>query len=146
MKKLSLLLSIMWLISSCTPTPEPIEYGSDMCDFCKMSIVDAQHGAELVSTKGKVFKFDAIECLIGYSKENKETKYAFELVNDYSTPKELIDASQSIFLISEKLSSPMGANLTAFGNRKNAEEMLMAKGGKLFTWEELQSHLNKENK
>ena len=46
MKKIFLLLSLLWLISSCTPTPEPIEYGADMCDFCKMSIVDAQHGAE----------------------------------------------------------------------------------------------------
>ena len=144
MKKLSLLLSMLWLISSCTPTPESIEYGSDMCDFCKMSIVDAQHGAELVSSKGKVFKFDAIECLIGYSKEKEGTQFAFELVNDYSTPKELIDAKQSTFLISENLSSPMGANLTAFGNKKNAEEMLKAKGGKLFSWSELNNHFQKE--
>ena len=135
---------MLWLISSCTPTPESIEYGSDMCDFCKMSIVDAQHGAELVSSKGKVFKFDAIECLIGYSKEKEGTQFAFELVNDYSTPKELIDAKQSTFLISENLSSPMGANLTAFGNKKNAEEMLKAKGGKLFSWSELNNHFQKE--
>jgi copper chaperone NosL len=135
---------MLWLISSCTPTPEPIEYGSDMCDFCKMSIVDAQHGAELVSSKGKVFKFDAIECLIGYSKEKKDTQFAFELVNDYSTPKELIEAKQSTFLISENLSSPMGANLTAFGDKKNAEEMLSAKGGKLFSWSELNDHFNKQ--
>lgn len=144
MKKLFLLLSMLWLISSCTPTPEPIEYGSDMCDFCKMSIVDSQHGAELVTTKGKVYKFDAIECLIGYSKEKKDTQYAFELVNDYSSPKELIEAKQSTFLISENLSSPMGANLTAFGSKKNAEEMLKAKGGKLFTWSELNAHFKKE--
>lgn len=142
MKKIFLLLSLLWLISSCTPTPEPIEYGADMCDFCKMSIVDAQHGAELVSTKGKVFKFDAIECLIGYSKEKKDTKYSFELVNDYSSPKELIDASEGVFLISKNLSSPMGANLTAFGNKKNAEEMLKVKGGKLFTWPELKNHMS----
>jgi len=31
MKKLSLLLSILWLISSCTPIPKSIEYGSGMC-------------------------------------------------------------------------------------------------------------------
>lgn len=134
---------MLWLISSCTPTPEPIEYGSDMCDFCKMSIVDAQHGAELVTSKGKVYKFDAIECLIGYSKDQNDTQYVFELVNDYSAPKELIEAKQSTFLISENLSSPMGANLTAFGNKKNAEEMLMAKGGKLFSWTELNNHFKK---
>jgi copper chaperone NosL len=135
---------MLWLISSCTPTPEPIEYGSDMCDFCKMSIVDIQHGAELVTSKGKVFKFDAIECLIGYSKEKKDTQYAFELVNDYSSPKELIEAKQSIFLISKNLTSPMGANLTAFGNHENAKKMLGAKGGKLFNWSELNSHFDKQ--
>ena len=38
----------------------------------------------------------------------------------------------------------MGANLTAFGNKKNAEEMLKAKGGRLFTWYELNEHFKNE--
>lgn len=144
MKKLLLLLPMLWLISSCTPEPQPIEYGADMCEFCKMSIVDAQHAAELVTSKAKVFKFDAIECMINFSKEKKDMKYAFQLVNDYTKPKALVDAEKSYFLISEKLQSPMGANLTAFGNKKDAQEMLQAKGGKLYTWTNLLDHFEKE--
>ena len=29
-----------------------------------MTIVDPRYGAELVTTKGKVYKYDAVECLI----------------------------------------------------------------------------------
>ena len=29
-----------------------------------MTIVDRQHAAEAVTSKGKVFKFDAIECMV----------------------------------------------------------------------------------
>ena len=138
MRKLPLLLSLSWLISSCTPKPKAIEYGSDMCDFCKMSIVDAQHAAELVTTKGKVVKFDAIECMINFSKKNSQNDFAFELVNIYSTPKQLVNASESYFLISKNLPSPMGGNLTAFKNKKEAKEMQIAKGGEIYNWKELQ--------
>ena len=89
---------MLWLLSSCTPQPEAIEYGSDMCKFCKMSIVDAQHGAELVTSKGKLYKFDAIECMIRYAHQDEKSNYAFELVNIYSSPKELVNASESYFL------------------------------------------------
>jgi copper chaperone NosL len=78
-----------------------------------------------------------------FFQRKKDTQYAFELVNDYSTPKELIEAKESMFLISKNLASPMGANLTAFGNKKNAEEMLKMKGGKLFTCPELNNHFAK---
>ena len=141
MRKLLLLLNLLWLLASCTPQPQPIEYGSDMCHFCKMSIVDAQHAAQLVTTKAKVFNFDAIECMLNFSKQKKEDTYAFQMVNNYTVPKDLVNAAESYFLISEKLPSPMGANLTAFGTEKEAQEMLNLKGGKIYNWTELQSHV-----
>ena len=66
MKSLTSLVLIISLLSACTPAPKPIEYGSDMCHYCKMTIMDKQHAAELVTDKGKVFPFDAIECMIHY--------------------------------------------------------------------------------
>ena len=127
-------------MSSCTPTPESINYGSDVCHFCKMTIVDQQHAAELVSTKGKAFKFDAIECLLNYKKENEETDFVFQLVNIYESPKELIAAEESFYLISQSIPSPMGAFLTAFKNESAAKEMQASKGGELFNWESIQQH------
>ncbi len=133
---------MMWL-ASCQPSPKPIEYGSDMCDFCKMTIVDQQHAAEAVTSKGKVFKFDAIECLANYMEENGG-EYAFLLVNDYHAPKELIDAKTSYYLISKNLPSPMGAFLTGFSSKSAATEMQQAKGGEIFEWQRLLARL-KEN-
>src|SRR5690606_37339040 len=96
MKNLLLLSISALMISSCTPKPEPIEYGSDICHFCKMTIVDQQHAAELVSTKGKVFKFDAIECMLNFEKESTDTEFALHLVNVYDQPKLLNDAGKSV--------------------------------------------------
>lgn len=125
------------MMSSCTPTPEEINYGSDICHFCKMTIVDQQHAAELVTKKGKVFKFDAIECMLNYQKENTESKYAFQLVNVFDSPKELINAEECHFLISKAIPSPMGAYLSAFKNESSAKEIQTSKGGELFSWQSL---------
>lgn len=138
MKKVMLpLLLFSLLISSCTPEPVPIAYGNDACHFCKMNIVDQQHAAELVTTKGKVFTFDAIECMINFKLENSTTGFAFQLVNDFNSPKALIDAEKSHFLISENLPSPMGANLNAFANKEAALSMQELKGGQVYNWKEL---------
>ena len=105
-----------------------------------MTIVDQQHAAEVVTTKGKAFKFDAIECMLNYRKENSDLDFAFELVNTYESPKELMTAEKSHYLISQSLPSPMGAFLTAFKDEATAKEMQSAKGGELFTWETIQQH------
>lgn len=126
------------MVSSCTPTPEEIAYGSDMCQFCKMTIVDQQHAAELVTKKGKVFKFDAVECMLDFKKENDESDYAFQLVNVYESPKDLSPADECFYLISQSIPSPMGANLTAFKNETAAKEIQAEKGGELFSWQALE--------
>ena len=134
------MLTLM-LFAACQPSPKPIEYGSDMCDYCKMTIVDAQHGAEAVTSKGKVYMFDAIECLANFTEQEKDKSFAFLLVNDYHQPKELINAQESYYLISKNLPSPMGAYLTGFANKSAAEEMQTAKGGQVFNWEDTQQYL-----
>ena len=127
---------------SCTPNPEAIEYGSDMCHYCKMTIVDQQHGSEVVTSKGKVYKFDAIECMIPYVKQNSDKEFAFILVNDYAQPSKLVDAKSSHYLVSEALPSPMGGFLTAFSQEQEAQKVREAKGGDLFTWNEITNQYN----
>ncbi len=139
MKNLNILLLMLML--SCTPEPKPIEYGSDMCHFCKMTVVDQQHGAEAVTSKGKVFMFDAIECMINHLDKQKDTDFAFVLVNNYENPGELIDARNSYFLISKNIPSPMGAYLSAFSSRNNASQMQQQKGGKIFNWMGIQQKI-----
>lgn len=127
------------LLSACTPSPKDIEYGHDVCHYCKMTIMDAQHAAEAVTDKGKVYKFDAIECMVNFELENKDKEYAFLLVNDYNRPKKLIDARSSYFLVSQNIPSPMGAFLTAFENEKAASETKEKKGGEIYDWDSLKN-------
>lgn len=129
------------LVFGCAPSPKPIDYGADFCDFCRMTIVDQQHAAELVSQKGKVFKFDAIECMIQYKQENKETPFALSLVNDYLEPGVLVDATQCSYLISPAIPSPMGANLSAFLAQKSGARMQQEHGGELYAWDSIQTQI-----
>lgn len=125
------------LLSGCTPRPQPISYGSDACHFCTMTIVDRQHAAELVTKKGKVFKFDASECMLNYLKEIDTAEVALFLVNDYNAPGELIDATHATYLISSEIPSPMGEFLAAFNLKEVAEKAKREHSGELFTWEQI---------
>lgn len=142
MKKLLFGLTLL-LISACSPKPQAINYGTDECDFCRMTIVDQQHAAEVVNTKGKAFKFDAIECMINYTNLKEADEFSLYLVNNYLTPGELIEATTSTFLISKNIPSPMGAYLSAFADAEKANATQTEQGGELYNWNEIKTHLKK---
>jgi copper chaperone NosL len=130
------------LLTACTFSPSPIEYGSDMCVYCKMSIVDKQYAARAVTNKGKAYKFDAIECMVPFLASQSEITFTSLDVNDYDRPGHLIPAEDSYYLISRNLPSPMGAFLTGFATEERALAMKSEKGGEVYTWETLILHLS----
>lgn len=142
MKALYLIL-ICALLVSCEIAPKPIEYGSDNCQYCKMTIVDRQHASEIVTEKGRAYKFDAIECMINYDKEYLDQPVAMYLVSDFDDPGELIDATTATYLISPKISSPMNANLSAFNSREAANRAKTEFGGETYSWESTKKQLKK---
>ncbi|PHR13157.1 MAG: hypothetical protein COA40_06565 [Aequorivita sp.] len=142
MKLFFLLNIITVLLVSCNVSPQHIEYGTDACHYCNMTIVDRQHAAQLVTTKGKVFKYDAIECMVHSLQDNKnDAEIALYLVADFNQPGQLMDATMASYLVSEQISSPMGANLSAFENEKSAENAKQKFTGEVFSWEKIQKHL-----
>lgn len=128
--------------SSCNVGPKPIAYGTDGCHFCRMTIVDRQHAAEIVTDKGKVFKFDSSECMMNHLKDIDQKQVVLYLVNDYNQPGELIDATEATYLISDRIPSPMGEFLTAFKTEQAAVDALMTYDGDLLTWEQLKLRFN----
>jgi len=138
-KQISLLVLIL-VLSACSSKPLPIEYGVDGCHFCRMTIVDKLHAAEVVTQKGKVYKFDATECMINFRDEFDISTIKLYLSNDYSEPGALIDATQATFLISKNVPSPMGGFLSAFKNKEDAVKVQEKKEGKLYSWDELLNH------
>ena len=137
-----LFAALLLILFSCNVSPKDIEYGSDGCHFCKMTIVDKVHAAEIVTKKGKVYKFDATECMVNFMDDFDTNEIELYLSNNYTEAEALIDATQATFLISENIPSPMGAFLSAFKNKADAKKMLADKGGELYTWNELLVHLN----
>jgi copper chaperone NosL len=131
------MLALPLLFGSCQPKAQDIAYGQQDCSFCQMTIVDKIHAAQLVTQKGKVHNYDAIECMLNANKEFNESDVALYLVNHFAKPAELIDATQATFLISTELPSPMGGNLTAFATRAEADKALEEYGGNLYTWAEM---------
>ena len=142
MKKLITTFSLLSLLffTSCNIQPQKIEYGKDACHFCRMNIVDQLHAAQLVTAKGKAYKYDATECMINHLEEIESDQIGLLLVSDYNNPGELIDAKTSSFIISENIPSPMGAYLSSVSTKEKALELQKKKEGEIFTWDELLKH------
>ena len=139
MKTLMILVLISTLLVNCGSSPQPIEYGHMSCDYCKMTVVDQQYAAQLVTTKGKSFVFDATECMINYNRaeENQRHEYSQVLVTDYLSPTKLIDAETASYIRSEQLPSPMGAFITAVEKDTDIEELKEKYNGMVYSWDEL---------
>jgi copper chaperone NosL len=130
---------------SCSAQPEPINYGHDECSFCKMTIVDKAHSAQLVTKKGKQYKFDAIECIVrNVNEEPKLAEKSILLVADYTNPGTMLNAQSASYIISPKIKSPMGANLSAVADVNTARGIIKEKGGEIYTWKPLIKVLTKE--
>jgi copper chaperone NosL len=101
--------------------------------------MDKRYGTEIVTSKGMVYTFDSVECLIEFLSENENSgmQASKMLVTSFTNPDRLIDANTAAYLISVEMPSPMGAYITAFGDIKVAEEFNLSKGGSLYKWEEL---------
>lgn len=135
---MSLMVTVIMFFSSCSAQPQPITYGTDQCDLCKMGIIDERFGAELVTKKGKVYKFDSGECMINYLRHEKVKKdeVASLWVVSPAEPRKLIDATQAFYLHSEKFPSPMGAFLSAFESEEQLKQFRDQYSGEVWTWEE----------
>ena len=145
MKKLITTFSLLSLLIfiSCNIQPQKIEYGKDACHFCRMNIVEQLHAAQLVTAKGKAYKFDAAECMINYLEEIEPDQIGLLLVTDYNNPSVLIDAKTATHIISKNIPSPMGAYLSSVSTREEALELQKNKDGEIFTWDELLIHFRK---
>ncbi len=132
------------LFFACKVEPKTIQYGKDHCAFCDMTVVDKTHSAEYVTKKGKAYVFDAVECMVRQiNQKNNMNDLAFVLVADYANPGELVDAQTATYLISKAIKSPMGANLSAFKHREDAEKIQAEKGGELYSWKQITEKLKK---
>ncbi|MCY7330524.1 MAG: nitrous oxide reductase accessory protein NosL [Saprospiraceae bacterium] len=142
--KAAALAAIFTMLSftSCTTGPEPIRYGQDGCQHCKMTLTDRRFGSEIVTTKGKVFKFDDLNCLANYLKEGgvAEQDVAQVVSVDFKKAGTFVDVQQAFFLKSEAIKSPMRGDVATFSNQQDRNVIKTTiGGGQEMTWQEVKT-------
>lgn len=130
---------------ACSSGPQEINYGSDKCDFCSMGIADKPFGTELVSDKGKAYKFDSTECMLNYLGKNEDKTFTHYLTATMDQPGTLQDARQAYYLVSENLPSPMGANISAYTTKALAEASQSENGGEVYDFEGIKEVQSKQH-
>jgi len=129
---------LLLMLVSCNTSPEPIKVGTDNCTFCKMTVSDARYGAEIVTKKGKTFKFDDAHCVLAYLKNLTDEKEISDIYfTDFDGKHELIKAGNALFFQSDQLNSPMGGNVAAFSDKDGLLKLSQQFKGTELTWNDL---------
>jgi len=141
--QLAFVLCLTILLGNCEPRIQPINYGQDGCSYCRMTIVEALYGSELLTNKGKAYKFDSIECLVAFviKAEVAPEKTHGLYFTDFEDAGNLYPLRDIIFVQAKKLKSPMGLNLSGFRTRATAENIAELYFGEIMTWDQVQNHV-----
>ncbi|MCV6548211.1 MAG: hypothetical protein OIF56_13185 [Cohaesibacter sp.] len=126
-------------LSACqkqTTGPEPIKYGRDMCEICRMIISDPMYATEIRGgPKRKLYKFDDIGDAIHWLetrswKENPETEI---WVMNSETAKDWLDATKAYFVAGAL--TPMDYGIAAIKEKRKGafgfakmKELILAQG------------------
>lgn len=132
--------ALLFFLASCTAGPQPFAYGKDQCEDCRMTIMEPHFGAELITKKGRVYKFDDAHCIGNFLKKSAvQKKDVSQLVFvDYTHAKNFIDGEKAWFVVGEKLQSPMNSNAAAFATKDEAEKKAAELRGTVKKWNRLQ--------
>lgn len=126
------------MLLGCTTGPQAIRFGKDGCDHCKMTIMDQKFGGEIITDKGKVFRFDDTRCMVDFinaGKADKTTSAIYFL--DYSGTGNLIKSDSALLMQSDQLRSPMGGNTAAFRDAASRQSIMTKLQGTEVKWEDL---------
>jgi copper chaperone NosL len=135
-----LMLSAVLMLSGCSASePVPINYGEDACDYCRMTIVEQGFGSEFVTTTGKAYRFDSIECLAAYLMTRPEPgeEQGVAWVSNFAGSHEFLAVEAASFVHAPAERSPMGLSLFAFGDPGQAKAFSADKAGTVVAWPEL---------
>ncbi len=116
-------------VASCSEKgPQEIAVGKDQCDNCKMTITEPKYATQLLTEKGRIYKFDDIACLTDYESSNTDAAAnATVYVADFPTGK-FFDAKTATLIKGGDIKSPMGGNTQAFQNKEEANQAAVTLG------------------
>lgn len=136
LKTSPLFLALVLLSSGCTVDPEPMKQG-DACHFCKMTITQPNFATEWITSKGRIYKFDDVHCLVGYLKAKPKDEKGEAWFVDFTNASRFVPASKAVLLQSQELRSPMGGNTAAFMNTEDLNSIAKKFPGRTLTWDDI---------
>lgn len=139
MKTIIASLFLILILSACNPGPQDVTIGHDECAHCRMIISERPFASQLVSTTGKVWFFDSVECLAAYEIADsiEEGRIHSRWVPDFPNPDTWVPVHDAFFLHSSQLRSPMGLHLTAYSNETTAIEHQAEFEGTILDWQQV---------
>ncbi len=124
------LIGLLMLLSfsSCSQTVEPIKIGTDNCTYCQMTIMKNNNGGEIISKKGKVFKFDDMGCLRDFIADKKiaASDISKIFLNEMESGT-MVESSLLALIKNDSFKTPMNYNIIAVKKEK-AKDYLSKKG------------------
>lgn len=138
----AMVLAMLTFFTACSSGPEPIRYGSDNCHHCKMTMMDKRFGAEIVTNKGRIYKFDDLNCLVRYLKSGEvpSENIAQILSIDFKKNGQFVAVQQAFFLQNEAVKSPMRGDIASFSDKNDLEAVkAQIGGGTEIPWQAVQN-------
>ena len=142
---MTLFAALLIVLAGCEPKPQPIQFGSDQGDYCRMMITEPQFASQILNNQGRAFKFDSIECMAAYAltADDPENIHSHWVPN-FENPDQWLQAEDAFYLHSETLRSPMGLYLSAYSDRESAEEYQQEYRGEIVNWNEVKQIVRAE--
>ncbi|MCZ2100074.1 MAG: nitrous oxide reductase accessory protein NosL [Chitinophagales bacterium] len=138
LKKRNVAILGLFMMMSCAPDgPDPIALNKDACEHCKMTISNGQFAGEIITKKGRVYKFDDMFCVRDYREENPDMELKATYIHYFLGDNELIPAESAFYVKSSEFRSPMGGNIAAFKSEAEALEYQSKMNGELIMWSSL---------
>lgn len=136
-KSIIIFFSFFTLISCGSNEPTPIKLNSDSCDFCKMTISNSKFSAELITNKGRIYKFDDPSCMIKYSKQTTNLVNVKMYINDFLTESKFVQVEKGFYLKGGTISAPMRGNFVCFSTNDEAKNYQQKLNAENTTWKEI---------
>ena len=124
--------------------PKIIKSGEQTCSYCRMKIVDRRFNAQAVTTRGKHYHYDSIECMVADTQDKAKTSsevFLKKYVKDFFNPDNFVEAEKAHYIFSEKLASPMGAGISAYAEQESVQKAQKKYDGQTLTFPEVEKRV-----
>lgn len=129
----------MLMLVACESGPRDIRIGEQECDHCRMMISDERFASQLITSQGRQYAFDAIECMVAFTDygDGRDLDVQGKWVPDFNQKDTWLHAGEAVYLQSDGLRSPMALNLSAYGTKEEVQEQQLQLEGRILQWHEL---------